>query len=128
MTHEEPAISFDLHSNFRCYLDPSWGDEVDDQFEHARYRKIRERGVVLWTTFEFDVKKKVASTWMPEELVVNLKSRDWECGMYRTDIWQPAFKIPEDMVEVVEKGERWVDWKDGDHDGIESELMGLALD
>ncbi|KAH7369665.1 hypothetical protein BKA65DRAFT_544397 [Rhexocercosporidium sp. MPI-PUGE-AT-0058] len=87
MNKESLRMDFDLHSSFCCFVDPSWGEEVNDKYKGVHYPKFREEEVVVWTTFTFDTKTKVASAWMPEESERDLKRKGWECGMCRSDIW-----------------------------------------
>ncbi|TVY68941.1 hypothetical protein LSUE1_G008491, partial [Lachnellula suecica] len=58
-----------LTQNLRAALDPSWRDEIDGKFRGAQWEAFREKAVVVWTTFEWDVESRKASAWMPEALV-----------------------------------------------------------
>jgi hypothetical protein len=96
-----------LMTDLRAVLDPSWGDEVDGSVKGAQWEKLREKGLVIWTTFTWDVAQKQASAWMPESFVdgVLLKEQGWGCGLYRTDVWMPTFDRPAMVSELISKGE-----------------------
>ena len=96
-------------TNLRPLLDPSWGDEVDESWKGERFERFRERGVVLWSAAAWQREKRVATAWMPEEFVHMAEKERWLCGLWRTDIWVPAFLLPSVVRDVVKKGERWVD-------------------
>ncbi|KAG4429213.1 hypothetical protein IFR05_015305 [Cadophora sp. M221] len=42
LDHDPIRMEFDLHTNSRYFLDPSWEDEVDDKYKAAHYREVRE--------------------------------------------------------------------------------------
>jgi hypothetical protein len=92
--------------NFRELLDPSWGDEVDGKVKGTVFEAFREQGLVVWSSFTWDAKKKEASAWMPESFVKRV-SESWTVGIYRTDLWIPVFGVPAIVGKAVSKGERW---------------------
>jgi hypothetical protein len=94
-------------TNLRELLDPSWGDEVDGKVKGAIFETFKEQGLLLWSSFTWDTKKKEASVWMPESFVEKVSAGGWMVGIYRTDLWIPAFGVPAVIGEVVSKGERW---------------------
>ncbi len=67
---------------------------------------------MVWSTFEFDIKTKKVDVWMPRHLVEIFTEKRYSVGLFRTDTWNPAFIEEENLDEVVERGERWIDWQD----------------
>jgi hypothetical protein len=95
--------------DLRPLLDPSWGDEVDADWRGERFERFRERGVAVWSSAAWGIERRVATAWMPEEFVRMLEREEWRCGLWRSDIWVPAFLTSSVAGDVVKKGERWVD-------------------
>jgi len=75
----------------------------------AQWERLRAKGLIIWTTFKWEVAQKKAAAWMSETFVdgVLLKERDWVCGLYKTDIWMPTFDTPALVSELVSKGAKW---------------------
>ncbi|KAH6667869.1 hypothetical protein B0J14DRAFT_173776 [Halenospora varia] len=93
----------------RTLLDPA-ADESESSLKSSQYEVLRQNGLVLWSSFAFDVEKKVVSAWMGERFVdmtCGMDGDQWTVGLFRTDIWEPAFGVPELVKESVQKGERW---------------------
>lgn len=95
--------------DLRGLLDPSWGDEVDEDWRGKRFERFREKGVVMWSAAGWEREERVATAWMPEELVRMMEEKGWLCGLWRTDLWIPSFSQPNVVKDVVKRGERWVD-------------------
>ncbi|MCJ1447172.1 MAG: hypothetical protein MMC23_007682 [Stictis urceolatum] len=93
--------------DLRPLLDPSWG-EVSPQMGHPKVQHFREKGVAVWSTFEFDVGKKVVKVVMDKEFVDMCKRKRWWMGLWRTDMWCRAFTLPVEVRFAVQKGERWM--------------------
>jgi hypothetical protein len=102
---------FNPNFTFRDLVDPSWGDEMSDKVKGPKYEKFRDEGVVMWSTFSFDVMSRTANAWIPEKFIENISEKGWECILYRTDIWTGACNMSYEVGENAVKGERWVDWK-----------------
>jgi hypothetical protein len=94
--------------DIRAALDPSWG-EVNSSVKGPKWETFREKGLIIWTTFTWDVYHKTASAWMPESFVngVLLDEEGWGCGLYRTDIWAPTSDVPALVARCVSKCEKW---------------------
>ncbi|KAH8665117.1 hypothetical protein BGZ60DRAFT_516386 [Tricladium varicosporioides] len=93
----------------RSLLDPA-AYESEASLKSSQFEALRGNGLVLWSSFTFDVENKVASAWMGEgfiDMVGGMDGDQWTVGLFRTDIWEPAFKVPELVTESVQKGERW---------------------
>jgi hypothetical protein len=97
-------------TNLRVLFDPSWGDEVDSSFRGPSFDRIREKGLVVWSTFTWDIGSRKASAWMPKTVVDGFCKKGWACGVFRTDIWRALFQMPVSVKDSVTKGERWVDF------------------
>ena len=95
--------------NLRPVLDPSWGDEVEAKWKGAGFESLREQGLVMWSTFTFNVEKKIASAWMPEKFVEMVSGNMWAMGLYRTDTWWLALDVPTLVNKAVTRGEKWSD-------------------
>lgn len=79
--------SMGSRNDLRSLIDPSWGDEVDEMLKKPSYEMFRREGVILWSRFEFDVRAKVASVWMPDFVVNEMQAKKWEVGVWRSDSW-----------------------------------------
>jgi hypothetical protein len=66
---------------------------------------FREKVIVVWTTFTWDLKEEKARAWIPESLLEMVVL--WACGLYRTDVCWPVFHVPALVAQAVSKGERW---------------------
>lgn len=93
----------------RQLLDPSWGEEVEAKFKGEEVRRFREEGVRLWSSFRWDTCGRVARAWIPEGMVAELGERGWCCGLWRTDLWEPAFWEASPVVKVVRRGRAWME-------------------
>jgi hypothetical protein len=89
-----------LHHNIRPLLDSSWGDEVDRDFKGPKYDTLRDKGIIVWSTVTWDVKKKQAKAWMPKKFV---------CELYRTDIWISVGMFPTPVSVAVKRGVKWTE-------------------
>jgi hypothetical protein len=98
-----------LRNDSRSLLDPSWGDEVDSKVKGSVYDNLINKGLIAWSTFEWDTEKKVASAWMPESLIEDMlkDGKNWMMGIVRTDTWTAAFQLPAYLMEAVTKGDQW---------------------
>ncbi|KAF4637996.1 hypothetical protein G7Y89_g71 [Cudoniella acicularis] len=115
----EPAMK-KLKFDPRPLLDPS-GDETDPAVKGQAYEMLREQGLVMWTTFKWDLGKKEASAWMPDSFVEMVSGQMWTVGLFRTDVWRPAFRIPAMARDTVTKGKSW----GGEEHEDEDEDMGV---
>ena len=97
-----------LTHELRSTLDSSWG-EIDSDFKHKNHRKLREEGIAVWTTFQWDVVNNVASIYMPEGFVETIKDRDWECSLWRTDEYELVSRPLERARKSIRAEGRWVD-------------------
>lgn len=98
-----------LQRDLRALLDPSWGDEVDRDFKGATYEKLREDGLIVWSTMTWDHNRKEASAWMPQTFVDGLVEKKFKCGLYRTDTWTPIASVLTaiSVSDAVKKGRKW---------------------
>ncbi|KAF7910582.1 hypothetical protein EAE99_011200 [Botrytis elliptica] len=98
-----------MYQNIRPLLDPTWGDEMDAQFKGIQFKTFREKGMVLWSTIEWNLETSEASAWMPSSLMDRMiRERDWGCGLFRTDTWERCWdKLS--LVSNARKGEKWED-------------------
>lgn len=94
--------------NFRALLDPSLGDEVDGSFKGPAFENLRSKALIVWSTFVWDEKARVASAWMPNELVDRMEAEmSWMVGMVRTDTWGAVVSRPAMVIDAVKKQESW---------------------
>ncbi|KUJ24365.1 uncharacterized protein LY89DRAFT_19491 [Mollisia scopiformis] len=98
-----------LQHDLRALLDPSWGDEVDRDFQGPAYEKFREKGLFLWSTITWDGEKKEASAWMSKSFVDSLVENKFHCGLYRTDNWTSIVPVTtaENVRDAVKMGRKW---------------------
>ena len=89
-------------------------DEAQKPFSAARLKKLREHGLVLWSTFDWDKASETAKVWMRKDFVEKMKTdSEWHCCLMITDLWfmqsacQPVGK-------VIAGGTRWVDDDEGE--------------
>ena len=90
-------------------------------FYHASESKsdvldqLREHGLILWSSFEWERRKERASVWMRKDFGVKcLSSRDWCVAMVRTDIWRLVTR-PGRAKDVMVEGKKW------GHEGSDTE-------
>lgn len=69
----------------RPLSDPTW-EEVDPHFKDDAFSKIREQGLYLYTTIEWDISKRVATAWMDKSSVERVKT-GWKVCLVETDTW-----------------------------------------
>ncbi|KAF7947548.1 hypothetical protein EAE96_008634 [Botrytis aclada] len=88
-------------NDIRPLLDPTWGDEMDSRFKGSKFDTFREKGLIVWSTMEWDVKAKEASAWMPSTLVNGMiRQGGWSCGLFRIDTWQRCWQTPLVMKDI----------------------------
>lgn len=110
---EGDDAAFDPTYNFRDLLDPRPLNELHRRAKGPANQRFKQEGSVVWGTFEFQVDTKKAKVWMPCDLVDNMVEKGWVVGMFRTDLWNAALTdVEEELGNVVEKGQGWVDWKE----------------
>jgi hypothetical protein len=53
---------------------------------------LREKGLHVVTTWDFDTEKKQATFWMRQDVIRNMSTggADWYIGIWRTDDWNIA--------------------------------------
>ncbi|KAF7945713.1 uncharacterized protein EAE97_004751 [Botrytis byssoidea] len=94
-------------NDLRPLLDPTWGDEMDSRFRGSKSDTFREKGLIVWSTLEWDVEAQEATAWMPCTLVNRMiRQGDWNCGLFRTDTWQRCWQKPL-MMKDVRRDEVW---------------------
>jgi hypothetical protein len=98
-----------LHHNIRPLLDSSWGDEVDRDFKGPKYDTLRDKGIIVWSTVTWDVKKKEAKAWMPKTFVDMLIRKKFVCELYRTDVWISVGMFPTPVSVAVKRGAKWTE-------------------
>ncbi|TGO50051.1 hypothetical protein BCON_0193g00120 [Botryotinia convoluta] len=94
--------------DLRKLLDPSWGDEKDSGYKGATIENLRKRGVIVWTTVEYDVVNSIVSAWMPEAFVEKMERDWWRYGIWRVDTWETVNYGPFAVRGTVFKEEKWV--------------------
>jgi hypothetical protein len=99
----------DLKHDIRPLLDSTWGDEVDRDFKVPKYDTLRQKSIIVWSTFTWDVKKQGAKAWMPKKFVDMLVSKAFVCGLYRIDVWVPVGTAHISVASAVKRGEKWTD-------------------
>lgn len=96
--------------DIRPLLDPTWGDQKDSQYKGPKFDAFREKGVIVWSTLEWDAEAREARAWMPSALVSRMVGElDWFCGLFRTDTWEACWEKQSVAVSKARKGEMWVD-------------------
>ncbi|KAI9645882.1 hypothetical protein NHQ30_005318 [Ciborinia camelliae] len=120
-TNTRGLVSLKSEKNLRVLLDPSWGDEVKNSYRGKEYENWRAEDVIVWSTFKFDVRKKKAKVWMPKNLVDQMVKDEWNCALWRRDIWEilggPEKTEAGKVGDVMKMGRKWdEDFKDGDDD------------
>ncbi|KAF7879570.1 hypothetical protein EAF04_000765 [Stromatinia cepivora] len=93
--------------NLRHLLDPSWEVEKGGEDTDAKIKDLRENGLVVWTTIEYDVENSIVSAWMPSAFVEKMERDWWRCGLWRVDTWENVNSGPFAVRGSVVKGERW---------------------
>lgn len=87
--------------NWRLLFYRACGHESDE------LAQLRENGLVLWSSFEWERRKERASVWMRKDFGDKcLSSRDWCVGMLRTDIWR-LVTMTAQAKDVMVKGKKW---------------------
>jgi len=87
-------------------LDPNW-EEVDAKFKDAAADELRSEGLFLHTVLEWDVQRKVATTWIEENFVDGIDNAYWAITLVRTDIWEPIGSAVSPVKVSVTRGEVW---------------------
>ena len=67
------------------------------QQDRALSTDLREKGLHVVTTWDFDTEAKHATLWMREDVVKHMTTdrADWVVGIWRTDSWDiAAFPAP----------------------------------
>ena len=85
------------------------GDEAKKPLSAPRLKKLREQGLVLWSTFDWDRASETATVWMRKDFVEKMKAdSEWHCCLMITDLWimQSDFQP---VGKVIAEGRRWVD-------------------
>ncbi|TGO68988.1 hypothetical protein BOTNAR_0017g00340 [Botryotinia narcissicola] len=99
--------SWSFINDLRPLLDPTWGDEMDSRFRGSKSDTFRQKGLIVWSTMEWDVEAQEAIAWMPGTLVNKMiRQGDWNCGLFRTDTWQRCWQKPL-MMKDVRRDEVW---------------------
>lgn len=81
--------------------------------EAKRAEKVREKGVLVVSTFEYEAKKKRAKLWMIEEkMYAMVESGHWRVGLWSTETWRSCDSVPVTNGGRCgfRKGKRWFDW------------------
>ncbi|KAF7903646.1 uncharacterized protein EAF01_006695 [Botrytis porri] len=82
---------------------------MDSRFKGSKFDTFREKGLIVWSVIDWDVKTEEASAWMSSTMVNSMiKQGDWSCGLFRIDTWQRCWQQPL-MMKDVRKGEVWKD-------------------
>ena len=95
-------------------------------FYHASESKLdvldqlREKGLILWSSFEWERRKERASVWMRKDCGDKcLNSSDWCVGMLRTDTWRLVAR-PGRAKDVMVQGRQW------GHEGPDEEYWSVT--
>jgi hypothetical protein len=106
-TFDEDLVWKDL----RLILDPSWGDEVDINFKGKAFEAFRNKGVLVWSAFNWDLESKTATVWMSKTIASSIIENDWAVGMFRSDNWTclTNHMSPPLARNVVTVGNKWED-------------------
>ncbi|KAF8865274.1 hypothetical protein BDZ45DRAFT_441521 [Acephala macrosclerotiorum] len=96
----------DFEQDIRPLLDPTWIDEVDKDYKGLNYDKLRENGLVVWSTIIWDWKKAV-SAWMLKNFIDGLVKKGISCGLYRTGVWTPVSSMRNIVKAAARQGRRW---------------------
>ena len=82
-------------------------------FYHASVSKsdaidqLRENGLILWSSFEWERRKERASVWMRKDFGDKcLSNREWCVGMLRTDTWLLVSSLGR-AKDVMVQGKKW---------------------
>ncbi|KAH6667863.1 hypothetical protein B0J14DRAFT_173642 [Halenospora varia] len=113
--------TFQFRMDIRPVIDPSWGDEVDAETKGKKFREFREKHIVFWSTFDFDVKKQVARAWIPRSLVEEWVKKGWAVGLWRTDVWGAMWGGVDYVKRTTKRGRRWDGGSEGEVDAEEGE-------
>ena len=82
--------------------------------------QLRENGLILWSSFEWERRKERASVWMRKDFGDKcLSSRDWCVGIVRTDTWR-LVTMPGRAKDVMVEGKKW------GHEGSEEEYWSTT--
>lgn len=97
--------------SYREYLDPSMDEQGGDFvpiFVKQDGVNFRKDGIVVWTTFNWDIDKLKASAWMHDGFVDKMIAENWECCPVRVDSWRPVYDEAPLVKNIVKKGKCWV--------------------
>ena len=87
---------------------------------HVLVDQLREHGLILWSSFEWERRKERASVWMRKDFGDKcLSSRDWCVGIVRTDTWR-LVTMPGRAKDVMVEGKKWA------HEGSEEEYWSTT--
>ena len=90
------------------------------EFKSNDLDQIRENGLILWSSFEWERRKEQVSVWMRKDFGDKcLSSRDWCVGMLRTDVWRLVTKTGR-AKDVMVQGKKW------GHEGSEEEYWSTT--
>ncbi len=90
------------------------------EFKSDVLDQLRENGLILWSSFEWERRNEQASVWMRKDFGDKcLSSRDWCVGMLRTDTWRLVTKTGR-AKDLMVKGKKW------GHEGSEEEYWSTT--
>lgn len=113
---------------FLVFIDPSFITNFDTQLpvlmrdirkaldpatKAVGFDELREKGLVVWSTCEWNEDKREMSAWIDESIVERLSEIGgggrgrWAVGVWRSDIWSCVTVPLSEVKEVIRKGERW---------------------
>ena len=96
-------------TDLRPLFDPPEDELEIRPLKYVKLQKLREHGLALWSTFEWDRSSESATVWMRKDFVEKMKAdSEWQCCLMRTDWWK-IISTPQAVYQVVEEGKRWVD-------------------
>jgi hypothetical protein len=78
------------------------GNEVGERLKGYLHTIFREESVAIWSAFSFDVEKKIAGAWVPESFIEVFTQKGWICGIFRSDILQPASTLLQKNSELTD--------------------------
>ena len=99
--------------SLRPLLDSSW-DEVEDRFSgpacgKSKRRQLEALKLVVWTTFRWDSMRNMVKAWIDVDFMETVKAKNWACGMWKIDTWEPVVDRVQSMREMVQEVKRWTD-------------------
>ena len=100
--------SYDL----RAMLDSS-SDGTLPKPEAKRAEKLREKGILVVSTFEYEAKTKRAKLWMVEDRMDAMVESDcWKVGLWSTENWRSCDSVPlhEGGARGLMKVKSWFEW------------------